>query len=97
MGFWETMKEQIRELESAKTADDVIRILDPAKDPLNGSTAGDAWFGGSGGDDSVYGALRAAGWRTVWCEAAYYYCVEAPNGDRITYVEGDIYRGDSRS
>lgn len=96
MNFWEVIESQLRELGTASTADDVIRILSNERNPLGGGSAGDGFFAGSGGDGSVEGALFDAGWTHVWSEASYYWCMRAPNGDLITYVEGDIYRGNQR-
>ena len=92
MGFWEEIDAQLNELRAAKGADDVIRILSESGE----ASAGEAFFGGSGGDKSVAGALYEAGWRTVWIEWEHHYAMKAPDGSSITYVEGDIYRGDER-
>ena len=86
--FWDGIAAQLAELRTATTADDVLRIL-PGED---GSA--DGFFAGSGGDDTVMEALQAAGWTVTWAKASYYYVMRAPNGDEITYVEGDILRGD---
>lgn len=86
--FWAHIEEQLTKLKSAKTADEVIAILDPP-------SSGDAFFAGSGGDGSIAGVLYEAGWHTTWYEADYYWVMQAPNGDKITYVEGDVYRGDT--
>lgn len=92
--FWEIIATQLKELESARTADDVTRILSLERNPygLDSSTA-DGFFAGSGGDGSVEEALSTAGWVTVWREAGYHHCMKAPDGSLITYVEGDIYTG----
>jgi hypothetical protein len=86
--FWAHIDKQLAELCTAKTADDVIRILD-------GPSSGDAFFAGSGGDGSIASSLFEAGWDCTWREADYYWVMRAPNGDEITYVEGDVYRGDT--
>jgi hypothetical protein len=86
-GFWAAVDAQLAKLRTATTTDDVIRLLDPP-------SSGDAFFHGSGGDNSLQEALSAAGWVTTWADAHYYYVMRAPNGDLITYVEGDVYRGD---
>ncbi|WP_030895449.1 hypothetical protein [Streptomyces sp. NRRL F-5053] len=86
--FWAAIEEQIRELRSAQTADDVLRILDNGQGPDRG------FFGGSGGDESVADALYAAGWELAWAESSIYYTMRAPDGSMITYIEGDIQRGD---
>ena len=86
--FWGAIEAQLEALKSAKSADDVLRIC-----PGTSERAG--FFGGSGGDSSVWSSLCIADWRMVWQEASYHWCMRAPNGDCVTYVEGDLYRGDS--
>lgn len=85
--FWAHIEAQLDELRTAQSADDVIRILDAP-------SSGDAFFAGGGGDVTPMEPLSEAGWRVTWAEANYYYVMRAPNGDLITYVEGDVYRGD---
>lgn len=97
-GFWDAIHAQLTELRTAATANDVLRILSRERCPdeelrRDGIGDADGFFAGGGGDGTVRKSLRAAGWTTVWSEAWYYYVMQAPNGDRITYVEGDIYRG----
>ena len=88
--FWAEIEGQLALLKLARSADAVIRFLDS-------SAVADAFFAGGGGDGSVYESLWEAGWEVVWFEAGYYWCMSAPDGSAITYVEGDVYRGDSRS
>ncbi|MFE7328038.1 hypothetical protein ACFU8W_24205 [Streptomyces sp. NPDC057565] len=98
--FWALIAGQHKELESARTADDVIRILGPDRNPHGpdwDGASGDAFFAGSGGDQTVNAALHTAGWTLIWAQAPYYYAMRAPDGSTITYVEGDIYRGDRRT
>ncbi|MFG3176569.1 hypothetical protein ACGFZC_16095 [[Kitasatospora] papulosa] len=99
--FWTAITQQLKELESAKNADDVIRILSPERNPYgpdwdgqDGAASG--FFAGSGGDGTVRGSLFTAGWNDVWLIAPYYYAIQAPDGSMITYIEGDIYRGNRR-
>lgn len=87
--FWAVIEKQLKELCTATSADDVLRIL-----PRSDGASGDGFFAGSGGDGSVSDSLHTAGWELVWREAHYYWVMVAPNGDLITYIEGDIYRGD---
>ncbi len=102
--FWTAIRQQLSELTQAKTADDVVRILDVErcpyrlKDPTWNGKASDAqgFFGGSGGDETVMESLEEAGWTLLWCQAAYWWAMEAPDGSVITYVEGDIYKGERR-
>lgn len=97
--FWAAIRVQLMELTSAKTAADVVRILSKERNPYGDPTmcSGDGFFAGSGGDDTVADALRQAGWGYAWRKAGYHYCMKAPNGSAITYVEGDIYIGDERT
>ena len=98
--FWEAVNQQLAELRSAKSADDVLRILNhernPYGDPSMASNA-DGFFAGSGGDGGVYDALSEAGWRVIRWEAQYFFSMVSPAGDSITYIEGDIFRGTHRA
>ncbi len=91
--FWDVIDAQIEQLTTAKSADEVIDILAKDKNPYGDPdiASGDGFFAGSGGDATVWGALAAAGWKTVWYEADYHFAMRAPDGSGITYVEGDIY------
>lgn len=96
--FWKAVEAQLKELESAKTAADVVRILSRERNPYGHETiAADGFFAGGGGDDSVEAALDEAGWVHVWREAEYYWCMRAPDGSHVTYVEGDIYLGNPKN
>ena len=93
--FWQVIDAQLAELREATSADDVIRILAHERNPYGNEDryhGCDAFFAGSGGDETVRGALREAGWAFVKGDS-YFYVMRAPNGDEITYCEGDIYRG----
>lgn len=96
--FWQAIDGQLAELRQARTAGDVLRILategNPYGDPHISSAP--AFFAGSGGDETVMDALREAGWRVTWAEAAYYYTMTALDGTAITYIEGDVYPGTKR-
>ena len=87
--FWAMIDAQLGEARSAKSADDVIRIF---SEDVDGMSAGDAFFAGSGGDETLMGALYDAGWKFVDGDSIY-YVMRAPDGSEITYVEGDIYKG----
>lgn len=120
--FWAHIDNQIEELRSARTVYDVLRICPR----IPGTSSGDGFFGGGGGDVLPNDPLSEAGWEYVWVEAHYYWCMQAPGGGSsecccrgdlhspiascpecvagmhsdcwkaggmITYVEGDLYRG----
>ena len=95
--FWESIGNALDEIEKASSVDQVIDVLDRyfAEDWSHAS-AGDAYFPGSGGDRQLNEALRNAGWTIVWAEAPYYYVARARSGQLLTYIEGDVYRGDRR-
>ena len=97
--FWTLIEAQLTELKTAATADDVCRILSFARNPQGEGDAGSTchgFFAGSGGDGTVQDSLLCAGWSLVWAEASYYYVMRAPGGSLLTYIEGDVYKGDRR-
>jgi len=87
--FWDAIDAQIAALESTTTVDAVLAICPT----IPGTSSGDGFFEGSGGDKSVLGALKVAGWKVVRYRAHYYWAAQAPDGSMLTYVEGDLYRG----
>jgi len=89
--FWKAIDTQLELLKKAKSADDVLAILPR----IPGTSSGDGFFAGGGGDGDVASSLSEAGWTMARYKAHYYWCMQAPNGDLITYVEGDIYRGNT--
>jgi hypothetical protein len=96
--FWDVIDAQLQELQSAKTATDVVRILSQERNPYGpGTSSAAGFFAGSGGDDTIEDALSAAGWEHAWYKAHYHFCMRAPDGSFITYVEGDIYLGNDRA
>ena len=95
--IWDLVDAQLTELAEAKTADDVMRILSAERNGQWHAGSSEGFFAGSGGDGTVMEALRKAGWLVVVYRAAYWYVMHAPNGDEITYTEGDIDRGNKVS
>lgn len=90
--FWANVDECLDAVEKAETVDEVIAILNRHFLP----SAGEAFFGGSGGDRQMYEALQTAGWTIVWSEADYWFVARDKHGDLLTYTEGDVSRGDGR-
>lgn len=105
--FWAQIDHQVARIinEQPNTFDAVRTILlDLTYDQIvievhrNGPRPFDidsAFFAGSGGDTSLASALFAAGWRTTAADASYYYAMTHPQtGEALTYIEGDVVRGD---
>lgn len=67
------------------TATDVVRILNEFGD----RSSNDAFFHGSGGDDSLRDALPDT-WTTRWWGAGYHWIAQAEDGSGIEYIEGDV-------
>jgi hypothetical protein len=88
--FWEHIDKQLNQIRQAHSAEQVIAILNTYGPP----SSGDAFFAGSGGDEQLATVLYAAGWSFKWYEAGYHWCMHAEDGSTLTYVEGDVYRGD---
>lgn len=95
--FWETIRKQLTELREAKGADDVVRILSHERNPYGSAERmgpDEGFFAGSGGSDTVMEALDDAGWTVAYAESGIHYVMQAPDGSRITYCEGDVALGD---
>ena len=93
--FWTLITESLKAIETEKpnTFDQVKAILDKGSDPMTDRSDA-AFFGGSGGDDTLWDALTAAGWRIIWSEADYYFIAwNAISRESLTYTEGDVERG----
>lgn len=90
--FWKNVDECMDAVEQASTVDEVITILKRHFQP----SAGEAFFGGSGGDRQMYEALMTAGWTILWSEADYWFVAQDKQGNLLTYTEGDVSRGDGR-
>lgn len=89
-GFWAAIDGQLSALRTAGTVDEVLSICGGKA----GASSGDAFFGGGDGDEFM-GALMDAGWVIAQCEASYFWAMRAPDGGLLSYVEGDLYRGNA--
>ena len=90
--FWANVDESLDTIENEQpdNAQSVVALLNEYCD----TSAGDAFFPGSGGNRSLLESLEKAGWDMVWSEASYFYVVRHEStGDYLTYIEGDIYVG----
>lgn len=88
--FWAAIDAQIRLVRRARSAGDVIA----ACPPVDGLSVGHGFFAGGGGDDSILANLPAD-WTEVGVRASYHWCMRAPDGSELTYVEGDLYVGNT--
>lgn len=95
--FWKQVDDCLDEIKAIGTVDGVIEVLNRYfAEEWAQSCAGDAFFPGSGGDRQLLSAL-GSGWTVEWAEARYYYLARDREGGLLTYIEGDVYRGDRRS
>lgn len=105
-GFWPQIQHQLdRVAEEKPDTFDAVRaiLVDPAYTDIaayvhrNGQrpfSADEAFFAGSGGDEDLADALLEAGWVVVASEASYYYAARhRRTGEELTYIEGDVVRG----
>jgi hypothetical protein len=88
--YWEKYDATLARIvaERPTTFAELKAILDDFEPP----SSGDAFFP-DGADESLGEALNAAGWTVRYGEAVYVYRATSPTGERLTYVEGDIYEG----
>lgn len=104
-GFWQQIAHQLERIQTEKPDTfDTLRaiLLDPAYTDItaeinrNGEhtfSKNAAFFAGSGGDATL--SLETIGWHLVSYEALYYYSVKhVRTGETLTYIEGDVLRGD---
>lgn len=104
-GFWGQIDHQLDRLCNTSTFDEVRQILlDPAYDQIQndihlngqrGFATDSAFFAGSGGEESLQESLLDAGWSIVVAKAPYHYVMRhRSTGETLTYIEGDVERGD---
>lgn len=94
--FWTNVDNQLDRIEEVKpnSASYLIFLMNQYRTDY-GMSDGEAFFEGSGGDRQLLDSLLEAGWKVKRMEAGYYYSAVHPEtGDVITYIEGDVYRGD---
>lgn len=102
-GFWKQIDHQLERIrtEYPNTFARIREILlDPGYDEVlaytqqNGTqtwTQRQAFFAGSGGDDTLFDALLDAGWMATRFEADYDYTALHPGtGQVLRYTEGDL-------
>lgn len=86
--FREINEAQLAQLATITTAKDVLTLCAP----VDGSVGDGFWIGDG---DEMMGTLFDAGWTGVDVRASYHWCLKAPDGSMLTYVEGDLYRGNN--
>lgn len=89
--MWAAVDAVTKACEKATTPDEVVALLLT----IEGPSSGDAFYMGDG--DDLLGALYDGGWASHRYEAPYYWVVRAPNGEFLSYTEGDVSRGDNPS
>lgn len=92
--YWATQTLVLNRITAeATTVDQLIHILNQYYLP----SAGDAFFPG-GADCDLFDAIdEAPGWSFVWVDADYYWCAADPQGARVSFIEGDVERGNAKA
>lgn len=90
--FWADVRTALDAAVKARTADELIAAVKLGPDQDAG--AGDAFFGGSGGDNQLCEALEEGyHWDIRYIESDYHWEATAKSdGSVIEYIEGDVYR-----
>lgn len=83
--LYDVTLERIAE-EKPQSFADLKAILDAFQPPSSAHA-----FFPDGADDTLAGALIAAGWEIRFQEGTYVYRATSPTGAKLTYVEGDLY------
>ncbi|MFJ4174028.1 hypothetical protein [Microbacterium sp. NPDC089696] len=89
--FWELIDQQLDEIGAGVETFDGVRLV------LGRGQGPDAtFFAGSGGDRTLAEELRRSGWEHVWGDRIFYVMRHPVSGEVLTYIEGDVVRGDQR-
>ncbi|MCM3615742.1 hypothetical protein M3672_15020 [Microbacterium enclense] len=75
--------------EQPQTMDELKKILDNFEPP----SSGEAFFPG-GAYETLADALHRAGWTITYREGDYVWVGTSRAGEKVSHVEGDLYRGD---
>ncbi len=91
-GYWDAYHRTLARIvdEKPQSMDKLKAILDSFQPP----SSGEAFFPG-GADETLGEALDDAGWHIDWREGDYVWVGTSRTGEVVTYVEGDLYRGDT--
>lgn len=88
--FWTAVSDYLTAARSLTGTAETIILTNESFPGWDASSAGEAFFPGSGGDDQLCEALDAAGWTITYLEGDYFWIGHAPDGTYIKYTEGDI-------
>jgi len=95
IGFWAAIDLALDRIETERPAtfNEIKLFLENVEMSDNPDAT---FFAGSGGDRSLAESLDAAGWRCIWADSSYYYVAKhVASGEVLTYIEGDVERGDT--
>lgn len=89
--YWDAYDRTLARIieEKPQSMDDLKKILDEFEPP----SSGDAFFPG-GADETLADALHQAGWSISYREGNYVWVGVSRAGERVSHIEGDLYRGD---
>lgn len=89
--FWSHLTHQTTTMRHAHSVSEVLQTFRGTDHP---SDAGDGFYDGDAG--TLWGALVGAGWTPSWSTDAHCWCLIAPTGEPLTFIDGELYRGDLR-
>lgn len=83
-------------INAATTVDEIIAICDkhfPAE--IAAGADGDSFYPG-GADEDLFSSLNLDTWTFPWIRSEFFFSIQDPQGNIMTYIEGDLYRGNRR-
>ncbi|MGW5267297.1 hypothetical protein ACWEQ4_01475 [Rhodococcus sp. NPDC003994] len=91
--YWANYEKALDEAAEVTTVADLVTVLNNHFEP----SAAVAFFPSGSADRDLLGTLLDAGHFEIhWLEASYHYALRDRHGGKFTFVEGDVYVGDTR-
>lgn len=95
--FWDKVNAQLEEAKTATSADQLLAIFSHARNPYGDPSMAANAEGFFAGDSSeLLYTLTEHGWSPVWLEANYHWALRAPDATIVTYIEGDMFKGNQK-
>lgn len=94
--YWDNVNAALDKIrDTGKTVDDVMAVLGQYFTP----SSTEAFCEDSGSDRGLIDVLfdERDDWSMVWMDAHYYWCAKDSDGNLLSYIEGDVARGNCKS